>query len=756
MSDETTQEITIKILGEAESFKKSVKESTRLAEDLNKLTSQYRKGGMSQTKTLEAVTAKHNKSQQGAGKDAYKLEQKLQKAIKANIVEIKKRQKAFGGSALAVKEEVKALKQLETQHRKVASFRKTTGYRSAGERFGGAAKSVGRGASGIAKGAGQGLMAVGGLVAGAVFAIAGTLVNAITSQITSGYASFINFGRARAGLSGMGAIKGGFGRSARLGFSKTETVQQMRGVGRATGNINAVGQAQAAARSFGGEVSEVTGLMGTMTRGGQGFGGRAGTGGEKSLTRIMSHAFTAGLDHSRAGEHLEAVAQGIKAAQTVSGGAVDSSQISAMLAFFGRSGSVGLQGAAGYEQISKVDQFMKSAGFGQGGDAASALAYQAMGFGQPGAGGRTSYYQATKQLQGGVFGEGGAGNLMKVFERFAQTGGGANTEKTNIEISNAMGMSLDVIEKIWGAIGQGGGTDATTKAIAAITKESMPIDKQILEATKGGHLAVAQRVAHLENRLIEIGERNHVAIEKLQDTFNDIVDTMMPTAVKILQTIAETIANLWSWLKDFFGGQNKTDAVKKDLDRINQQRDVIVNKIKTGEYTGEQGRTKLLALAASSNRGENTLSRDINPLVTAAETFSDINARVGGIFGIGDGQGEGDRRRIQAARAARIRGDLSSMAQASKSGWIGDAVDYEAQRAQLATPPPGESEEDRRRRQNDIEELRALRDYAQEEAIRTRQAASHPVAPLHNNPVGGRTQPSPSPTATPPDGSSNH
>jgi len=735
MADDTTQEVTIKILGEAESFKKSVKQATKLTTDLEKLSSRYRKSGMGQAKALDKITGKHNKSQRDAGKKAFEMEKKLQKVIKDNIKEIQKQQKAFKGNALAVKEELKALKELEKQHRKIAAFRKKTGYRSMGERFGGGARAVGRGLGSGVRGVGQGVMALGGMIMGAVTAIVGTLISTVTSQIRQGYASYINYGRARAGLGGMGAFRGNgrraFGTAMKLGFSKTETVQQMRNVGRVTGNINAVTQAQAAARSFGGDVGEVAGFMGTLTRGGQGFGGLAGKGGERTLRRVMSHAFSSGLDHSRAGEHLAAVASGVKAAQTVTGGRVNADQISAMLSFFGRSGMPGLQGAAGMAQLGKLDQTIKKAGFGGGGDPTSALIYQALGFGQ--AGGTASFYEATKQAQRGIFGEGGAGNLMKVWERFGQTGGGIGTQKTNIELSNATGMSLDVIESINDVILKSGGTIEAQKKIAEITKQQLPVQKQILLATQEGHLKVAERVAFLENRLVTIGEATAESIEKLQDIFNDVVDTFLPTAVVALKVIAEVVSNIWFWLKDFGRSYNESAIEKKKLAGISAERENILKKYASGEYDRAKAAEMMRQNAAKAGAARAALQDDVDPILDAYDALVDVGHRTGQAVGAIAPDVKSRWQQRQAVEAAAVRLKQRSLIDATNiagTAYRGRALEFQSRIGQdvarigelsgISEPTEAQRHEleTLRARKRDLERRRdeAVREQVQEEA----------------------------------------
>jgi hypothetical protein len=659
MPKETTSEVTVKILGEASSFRKEMKEASKLTKDMNKLTERFRKSGLKDHKTLSKITNSYNRSQKDVGKRAYALEKKLNRAIKDNIKEMQAKSKTFKGNAEAIRDEIKALKDLEKQQRKLATFRKRMSYTTRGSRIRDAARAAGTGA-------GKGMMAIGGTGIAAVATIVSSLVGMVSSQIRAGFASYMNYGRARAGLAGMGHEFGAADQKTwdiaeSLGFSKRETVQQMRAVGRQTGNINAVTRAQGVARSFGGETSEVSGFMGTLTRAGQGFGGTMGTGGQKQLSRIMAHAFTAGLDRSRAGEHLSAVAQGVKAAQSVTGGRVDASQISAMLSFFGRSKMPGLQGAQGMQQFMKVDQTLKKAGFGATG-AGSALAYQSQGFGVPGQ--NVPFYEATRSLQRGVFGKGGAQNLLKYFKRMGQAGGGFGSEKANLMISRDSGMSLDVIESITKVIAKGGGTAKALKSIEAIMEKERPVEDQILEATKSGHLKVAQRVAFLENRLIEIGRKNFDAIVQLQDVVNDIVDTLMPTAIDTLKAMANTTEQIWFWLKSFgidWSEINGSDANKK-IAASNRLKEQAYKDLSAGRITRAEAAQRIFDASGGVAGG----TTEANPIL---DLVVDMVEMRGGMSGMAVQGTAAEYRLANRARRQVQRARLQNEGWALKSGY---------------------------------------------------------------------------------------
>jgi len=621
----TEKKVTIQILGDASKFEKAMKSSQQAATGLDKLTKRFRTSSLRQDKQLQKITQNFNKKRERAGNAAFEHEKRLAAQIKKTIQLLREKSKAQQMSARAMRAEVAQLDKLERQHRRIQTFRKSTGHKGGfGERMNAAGNSRAAGMAGNAMNRLGQMM--GGLIVGAI----SRLVGAIAGQIKQGYSSYVAFGRAQAGLGGIGRVPGGALTAGRqFGYSMTDTVQQMRGVARQTGQMSAVTGAQRMARSFGGDVGQMSGFMGTLTRAGQGFGGRAGRGGEKQAQRILQHAFTAGLDKSRAGEHLTAVASAVRSAQSVTAGKVDASQVSAMLALFGRSGQPGLQGAAGMAQLSKVDSAIKGAGFGGGGDAATSLLYQSQGFGTPGGG--TSYYNAKKQLQRGVFGEGGAGNLFKFMNRANQIGG-VGSERSNLTISKMSGLSLDVVEAMQETLAKGGGEKGILKRIAKITEEERPIQEQIRDSIKTGNLVVAQRVAKLQDRLVDIGKQNAEAIEALEDLFNSIVDKLMPDAVKFLKWIAETVTGIWNWIKGFLHEWRGTTAAGKELNKLEIQRQTVLGVMKADPSRRKWGAEQLRGIANKQRAAGAGLVLNPDSDVSRLETLEHY-ARLAGRYG---------------------------------------------------------------------------------------------------------------------------
>jgi len=349
----------------------------------------------------------------------------------------------------------------------------------------------------------------------------------------------------------------------RSGYSDTDTVQQMRGMGRATGQLAPTIKAQQISRSYGGTVDEVTEFFGTLTRAGQGFGGKAGQGGNLQMRRILSDAFKSGLDRSRAGEVLQSVASGVKAAQSATAGAVDASRISALLSFFSRSGKSGLQGARGAAVMGALDSTIKGAGrLSAGADVTKTLLLQSQGFGVPG--GNTSYLGATRNLEQGVFGTGGAKNLVKMVDRIRGMGGDREMQAAQLSALTGGTLNQSVSGSVLDTINAGGGSSKVLASIEAITKEQKPINEQLLDTSKES-LRVAQRVAHLDNRLLDIGKQSSASIEKMQDAMLHVADILMPAAQAVLLRVAvgvERVASIVDKISKWVNSDEAAETVE--------------------------------------------------------------------------------------------------------------------------------------------------------------------------------------------------
>jgi len=546
------KDIKVNVSADTSEFKRAMKEAASLPKKLQQST----------FGTMGKVNKALNKDAKKQGKDALKQEKDLKDLMKSQL-------DILNNQAKARKKDLELIKATNAELRKTQSLyiatqkgRRGTGVMSARERMG----AVGRGIGGLAGGLGRmglGLLGgIGGLARGAAEAVG----HAVTSDIRGGYGAYVGYGRAAGRLSGTGynamafkkgsrdlttlnKITGrndsqdmyslqGFGRSQALGFSSTETLGQMSGMAAATGGgrglLRRTQMAQNVARQYGGDVGQVTGFMGSLTAAG---GDKQGAAGKREFQRTMSHAMQSGMDRSRAGEAMSAMGAAIASAASVSGGKVNSGAVTGLMALLGRSGNPALQGMRGLGVMNGIDSAVK--GFGQVGSSAEAnkaLFYQMRGFGSGAPG--TDFFDITRQAQRGVHGN--VDNLMAMMEG-ARGQGGGNSNARDLALSTMTNgaVSMDQATALYEAIDAGGG-DMREK-LAEIMKESLPVDQQIANS----NLEIAKRTATLDDRMVEIGKSSAKAVEELQDLRNNLVDALMPLALKAFEAMVSLLKGIW-------------------------------------------------------------------------------------------------------------------------------------------------------------------------------------------------------------------
>lgn len=421
----------------------------------------------------------------------------------------------------------------------------------------GAPGRIGRG---LATGAGWGLGALAGGAATVGMTAGGFLLGAGIGQIGDSYQAKISHGRAYGRLVGQGSrpqLNKALGPGVSYGHAPDETAAQAHGVARATGNIGAVTTAQALGRLVGLDPGEASGFMGTLTRAGKGFGGKAGIGGKKELQQVMAAAFKSGLDQARVPEFISSVGSLVEAQAGQSAGDVSARGISALLAMFGASGKSGLQGARGGAVASALDSMIRNPGAGEAGQMAM---LQAFGFGIPG--GTTSYYDAKKRQQKGLS---DPQNLIDVFSASKSRHGGG--EAQIIELADMSGgrLSYEQLEAVRNVVEQGGGD--MHRRVAEITKASLSIEEQALAEMKKGFGDIVKEHAGLDQRLLQHGDKLHAPLVAMRDMINKLVDVLMPAAVRALTLISEVMKKVERWFDSIMpAGLTETQAATNAAD----------------------------------------------------------------------------------------------------------------------------------------------------------------------------------------------
>lgn len=687
----TEKKVTVKILGDASDFRDSIKKVEKVQKRLGKVKEASQKQGLAYQKQIDKVLKKHNKSQSKSVKEALKQEKALKKAIQDNLKAIKAKQRAHKGSVASIEQEVKAIRKLQKAYKEVHEYRTRTQDTSGARAFGRAGR-VGRQALG-------GVSAVAQIAVGSIL---GTLQTQLTSAIRSGWASYNNFGRAAAGLSGTGArLPGlfnkervesllgpsdiykltGFRRSNQLGFSATETLQHMRSVARQTGGgrglLGQAQMAQAYARGYGGDVGAVGGFMGQLTR-------AQGSFRKREFQVVMQQAFTTGMDKSRTGEAMSAMGQAIQSAASVSGGRVDAAGVTAMLAYLGQKGGPALQGQRGMRNLGMIDQTLKSHGaLSANGEAVKAFLLQSMGFGLAG-GDSADFLSAAGRLQQGVFGKGGARNLVDIV-RSTMAYSGGNIDTAGAGISAMTGISMDVANKIIRTVSAGGDRDQMLADIQELTEQERPIEEQIRDVIQEGNTVVAERIARLDDRLVGIGRSTYDSITKMEDVMNSMVDTLLPVAVSALKHIADLIVDLWDTVKEFRINWLENESETEELARLERQKENIVQQLRRGDITPEAAQAQLIQVANEATASNLRMNRDVG-LIDTFLGMEQLGAEVLRLQGIRTGDTELEERGRLTSRAEALNRDAIGLANSASYGPVAQqAARYQTLKRQMVT-----------------------------------------------------------------------
>jgi len=499
-------------------------------------------------KEIEAISEAQADSSKEQIDDLKKLESAQKKTTQEAVRAAKQQAKATKQATDEIKNQEKELGRLG----KVMNKIKESGV---GRFAGGFA--AGSGLAGLGKGMGS-LRGLGGTAGRLVSRAAGGILGFATSGITSAYQTYMQYGAAQAGLAGLGRpgqLRGGLRAAggvggAGLGYGPTETVQQARGIGRATGNIGAVYRAQQFARGYGLDVGEAGGYMGMIRQAGYGFGGEVrGEGGRmaatqrqgsRELTKVIEAGMISGLEKGRIGEFLQGVSSITSQLGSQLPGKINVSGIAAQAAMLGQSKLPGFQGARGMQLLGRLNQAIQRPG---GGEAGQAMMLQALGFGKPGGG--TRYYEALKMQEEGIQ---DPRNIPKLFkEVYSQLGdpakGGRSmvNEEANLAMKEMTGLSLKQVEELQNIMASGEDAKKQQEKIEELMKKAEPIEKQALKVSKQGFLGVAKHMAGVEAKQIAIGA-----------TFAPIFMKIQNAQLEALKWMADHFPKVENWLKEIY------------------------------------------------------------------------------------------------------------------------------------------------------------------------------------------------------------
>lgn len=499
----------------------------KLVEDIKKTAGEVKQSGDVSAR-MDKVTARHQKELAKIDKqinDPRKKKKGLDGLKEANRLEQKKLN-------LIIRQNT----ELDKQNRKISRIAAAGGTGPPGPPPDGPPRGPGGGRGRGPRGGAAGAAAAlgGAALTGIGVAIAG-LIGAVSSQITSGYGKYSQYARGMVGLTGTGATYQGVNRLATravaLGYDPIETVEQTRAAAIATGQAGSVTTAQMISRGTTLDVGQATNLMGVLTQAGTGFGGQAGTKGQRELRKTVALGFEAGIDKARIPEFITGVEQVVKLQMARQGGEVSASRYAQLLQAMGAGGAAGLQGARGAALFQKLNEAIVKPG---GGETGQAMMMQAMGFGRPG--GNATYYEALRQQERGA----DPTNVKALFrETRAQFGGG---EEQILALREMTGASITQLEKLREVI-EGVETTKSKKELEEILDKMKPIEEQSLtELEELGQQAILN--ADLTRGLIKIGEEARDGIVEIQKALNIFIAQFIPLATEALKNLGIVMSGI--------------------------------------------------------------------------------------------------------------------------------------------------------------------------------------------------------------------
>lgn len=554
---DTKHTVELELVANTQKLRQNMGEASKQVKGLETSAARMKKSGFKDAGKLEAVNKKLKKHEAKKYKGALDAEKSLQKAISGRVKLLDRALGAEKKNERAIQNHVKAIRNMEQEMARLNKTRKEMGIKTARERLGEAGSWAGR------KARGAGRMAMGaGVGAGA------WLLGMLASQITGGFSDYVQYSKARAGLIGTGvsgaqadryAKKGGI----KWGYSPMESIGQANMLARQTGGIGGLTAAQRASRRTGMDVGEIGGYMGTFARAGQ-----SGARNKKELEKTLAAGFVSGLDRARMPEFMQSVGTLVERQSGRAAGDVSSSEIARLLAAMGMSGKSGLQGARGGAVLSQLDAAIRGPG---GGEHGQALMMQAFGFGKPG--GNVSYYDALRRQEQGVS---NPGNVEALFsETRTQYGGG---EAQILALREMTKLSINQLEDMRDVVESNLSQEDKQKKLNELIEAAQPIDKQSLDAMQqmGDELTT---IAGLQARSIEIGKDVAPAIRSIQESINRFIDEFMPTAVTLLNKIADGIKAL----VDYFNQGKSAGEMTSSIEKIDEERIALAEKYNRGK-----------------------------------------------------------------------------------------------------------------------------------------------------------------------------
>lgn len=634
---ENEKTVTLKIFADAKKFQEELKNSLEGISKLETQAAKMRKSDIKGTTAAAKIADKLAKTEKKTkGKQALRQEQQLQRAINKTVEGLKKKSVATEKNAAAIKKELRALDMLSTKLQKIQKQRKDAGQLTVGERVGGALRTGGRGMRRGLRGIGRGVGL--GLAAGA-----GGLLSLFSTHAQEGYQQYIQYGKAAGSLRGQGFDVKDLVEARKLGasrgFGPMDVVQQAMATSRQTGRLSDTKQAQMFGLAAGNMPTEqMAQFMGTLERSGtRGFG--SGQGGYKQLDKILKEAVASGMDASRwATEFFPTVKNLTEATASQLPGRVKASGVADFLSTLTRSAFGGSAVRAG-GAAAQLHAGVKSPGGGRQGQA---FVLRALGYGLPG--GQTSYVDALRMQDQGIF---GAEDPMKRFRKIlgrTSVEQGGNRDAMTLQLARTMNIGENLATKLVDLYqGRGLSDEAKQRELKKLEKDFKTPEQRMADSLENltGFGKDLQHLADIQENNVTNGEKLAEHMQKLQKVISDFVVKHMDKVVAGIEMLIVAIDKLVRTLEDVKGGFDILTGQRGNL--LEKTREGTIGKVRDRlsamEKIGASPDARRAILANSEKALQRIVSNEDNPLP----------------FGIGDSpqpEAEALLRDIQGRKAA--------------------------------------------------------------------------------------------------------
>lgn len=407
------------------------------------------------------------------------------------------------------------------------------------------------------------------------------------------------------------------------GYGGVENLQTLMALNRQMGGRYAPGQMRQItdiSNMFGLSREEAGGQAGAMIQAGIGPRGAAA-----DLKNIMIEGVKGGMDRARITEFTSQII-GIQENIFRATGENNIQAISQAVGQLMRASGRGEAFMRGPEMmaVQGIDAAVKAAGRGSMGGPGLGTLYRAFGFG---AGaqrfGTEQYYDARKQLEGGIFQGDAVSNINKIFSQYGRESGG-NNRLRNIRMADELGIGINQIERL--------DTIRQKAATGQLTKKDMDELKKLQEEAKDPMQRILDINAKMNENLARLAgsDAGIGAVVRIDTALLSVQEQALSALQRIANALAPEGEGRAGGMAELAGGLGVGVAAYKGLGGL-------AGGLKAGGLKGGMaaaraglGRVPLLAALAGIGGGGANLYDMLTHKGGSQGFFKDFESRTGG------------------------------------------------------------------------------------------------------------------------------